>query len=342
MGKPTVHDIAKEAGVSLATVDRVLNARAGVRGQTVERVQAAIARIGYIRDQSAANLARQRQYRFAFVLPDGPSQFIETLRAAVTEATGAQVADRTEARIFAAPVHDPHAVARLLESLSPQEFEGVAIMVPETPQVRDAVAHLKAAGMAVVALVSDLPNSGRDHFVGINNLAAGRTAGVLMGRFHGGKPGKILIAAGSLLARDSIERRLGFDSVMAESFPGLKVLPSLESHDDPQRMGRIVTAALTSNPDVTGVYSLGAGNRPLLEALRAAGRRADLVVILHELTPLTRAGLESGEVDAVITQNTGHLVRSAIRVLRAKCDGGGIIESQERIRIDIVIRENLA
>ena len=84
--RPTVHDIAKEAGVSLATVDRVLNARPGVREKTIARVQEAVARLGYVRDASAANLARGRFYRLAFVLPEGPNQFVETLRAALLEA----------------------------------------------------------------------------------------------------------------------------------------------------------------------------------------------------------------------------------------------------------------
>ena len=50
MQKPTVHDIARRAGVSLATVDRVLNARPGVRAKTVARVQAAVASLGYVTD----------------------------------------------------------------------------------------------------------------------------------------------------------------------------------------------------------------------------------------------------------------------------------------------------
>ena len=86
MNKPTVHDIAKEAGVSLATVDRVLNARPGVREKTIAKVNAAVERLGYVRDTYAPNLARQRQYRFVFVLPEGPSQFTETLRAALQAA----------------------------------------------------------------------------------------------------------------------------------------------------------------------------------------------------------------------------------------------------------------
>lgn len=341
MARPTVHDIAREAGVSLATVDRVLNARPGVRAQTVSRVREAVERLGYVRDTYAANLARQRHYRFAFVLPDGPNQFLDTFRAALREAAEAQAADRLSARIEAVPAHDPHAVVRMLNGLPLSRLDGVAIMTPETPQVRDAVGRLKAEGIPVVALVSDLPNSPRDHFVGIISFQAGRTAGVLMGRFIRSDAARILAVTNSMQARDSIERRLGFDQVMAEDFPGMAVLPSIESHDDPERMARIVEEAFRSTPDIAGVYSMGPGNVPLLETLRRIGRARDLVVVAHELTPTTRAALLNREVDAVINQNVGHLVRSALRVLRAKCDGAEIFEAQERIRIDIVLRENL-
>ena len=119
MNKPTVHDIAKEAGVSLATVDRVLNARPGVREQTVERVQAAIKRLGYVRDTYAANLARRRLYKFVFILPDGGNQFVSMLRAALVETAEAQHTERLSVKVVQVPGFDPHAVVRALDGLKP-------------------------------------------------------------------------------------------------------------------------------------------------------------------------------------------------------------------------------
>ncbi|MEM8792575.1 MAG: LacI family DNA-binding transcriptional regulator [Pseudomonadota bacterium] len=340
MSRPTVHDIAKEAGVSLATVDRVLNARPGVRDQTIAKVQAAIDRIGYVRDTFAANLARQRQYRFAFILPAAPSQFARTLKDALKEAYASQLADRVLLKTIDIPTQDPHAIVRSLRGLNTSALDGVAIMAPETPQVRDAIARLKDEGLAVVTLISDLPNSRRDHFIGINNVAAGRTAGQLMGNFLG-PDGEILIVSNSMRSRDSLERRLGFDDVIASDFPGLTVLPSVESYDDPQRMERVVGAVIAARPALAGVYSMGAGNTSLLAALRESGRLKDLTVIAHELTPMTRRCLQENEIAAVINQNVGHLVRSSLRVLRSICDDLPIYESQERVRIEIMMRENL-
>lgn len=338
--KPTVHDIAREAGVSLATIDRVLNGRRGVRASTIEKVNAVIERIGYVRDTSAANLARQRQYTFVLVLPEGTSQFVESIRSAIREAYASQLADRVRLRVVSVPSHDPHAIVQTLRALDPKALDGIALMVPETPQVRDAIARIKQAGLAVVTFASDLPSAPRDFFVGIDNVKAGRTAALLMGKFLR-RDGEILVATNSIRARDSLERRLGFDAVMQSDFPHLTVLPTVESFDDPRRMEEVVLSQSIRRPKLAGIYSMGSGNQFVLNALRRSARGAELAVIVHELTPPTRAGLIAGEIDAVISQNVGHLVRGTLRVLRSLSDGLPIFEAQERIRIDIVLRENL-
>jgi LacI family transcriptional regulator len=341
MSRPTVHDIAREAGVSLATVDRVLNARPRVREQSVRVVQAAVEKLGYVRDVSAANLAKRREYRFAFVIPDNKSQFIATIRDTLTDLSKTPGPDRISVETILAATDDQNATARVLLELISEKFHGVAIMCPETPQVRDAVTRLKQAGLAVVTMISDLPSSARDRFVGVDNVAAGRTAGALMGRFLDQKVGKVLVISGSLASRDSIERRFGFDSILAEKFPALNVLPTIESRNDSHRLISIVRQILSTHKDIIGIYALGSGNAAILDVLRATDTIRKATVIMHELTPITREALEAEEVDVVIMQNVGHIIRSSIRVLRAQLDKTEIVEPQEAIRIEIVMRENL-
>jgi LacI family transcriptional regulator len=339
--RPTVNDIAREAGVSLATVDRVLNARPGVRDKTIRAVNEAILRLGYVRDVAAANLARGRIYRIGFLLPDTESQFVQALAAALETAGGPASGFRTEVLPVRFPAEDPHALAAALLDLAGRDVQGVAVMAPETPVLRDAVRALKARGLAVVALVSDLPNTERDHFVGIDNRAAGRTAAVLLGRFLHGGPGHVMVLAQSMLLRESIERRLGFDEVMLRDFPGVTALPTLETHGSPQVLAAVLRESLRNAPGPGGIYLMGGGQRALGSALDRLGLAGRVVVVAHELTPYARAALLAGTMDAVITQNVGHLVRSALRVLRARSDRMPIDPGQEQIRIEIVIRENL-
>ena len=64
-------------------------------------------------------------------------------------------------------------------------------------------------------------------------------------------------------------------------------------------------------------------------------------MIAHERTGFTEEALRSGALDAIIAQDPGHLVRSAIRRLRAACEGRRPIASQEAIRIEVLLRDNL-
>lgn len=329
------------AGVSLATVDRVLNERPGVRSITIKKVQAAIDQLGYVRDTAAANLARQKTYRFVFVLPDWKGQFLASLEQGIAESILNAPQNRTEVRTVRVPNHDHAQLAATLSELDPAEVDGLAIMAKETPLVRDAIADIRKRGIPVVSLVSDQSNSDRDHFVGIDNVAAGRTAGTLLGRFTGGRSGKVVVVITNKQSRDMIERRFGFDQVMTADFPNLVPLPSLEGQEDPEHTERVTLRALRENPDAIGVYSVGASVQGIARAIQRAELAHRPVLIDHELTVNSAALLRDGIVDAVITQNTGHLARSALRVLRAKCDKTPVIKSQESIRIEIVIRENL-
>ena len=65
----TVRDLARVAGVSIGTVDRVLHNRGRVSQATRARVQAAVRALGYTTNVVASNLSRARRTRFAVVLP---------------------------------------------------------------------------------------------------------------------------------------------------------------------------------------------------------------------------------------------------------------------------------
>lgn len=337
--RPTVHDIAAEAGVSLATVDRVLNDRPGVRGVTKAKVEAAIASLGYVRDVAAANLAKSRVYPLVFILPEGDNPFMRGLEAEVRRTGLHSAIERTRLSVVTVPAFDAAALAAAMDAAIAEGVSGIAAVAVDAPEVFAAIDRAREAGIPVVTLVSDLSGSGRDHFIGVDNIAAGRTAGSLMGRFLGSRPGPVAVLAGSMRVRDHGERLEGFLAAMAAMPDARAILPVLEGQDDPDLSFKLIADCLAAVPDLAGIYNLGAGNRGLLKALAVRGR--DLCVIVHELTGETRGALESGVIDAVLNQDAGHEVRSAIRVLRAKADGLSVNAAQERIRLDIFIKDNL-
>ncbi len=311
-----------------------------MRSVTIEKVNNAIAELGYVRDTAAANLARKRQYRLLFIIPETSNEFVVKLADEIRAQGAGLLHQRTSLESAFVPPFDSQSIVDMLDALDPAAIDGVAVMGVETPPVRDAVRRARDRGIAVVALVSDLPSSERDHFIGIDNIAAGRTAAQLMGRFVRGG-GRILVITGSRLARDHLERRTGFDALMAEQFPDLEVVASIEGRDDPELIRRMLPEVFASYPDLRGIYSSAAGNPGLIDYLKDTGPHDDIVVVAHELTTASRLALQDGTFDAIISQDTGHIVRSATRLLRATVDSVPFDRTQERIRIDIYLKENL-
>ena len=129
--------------------------------------------------------------------------------------------------------------------------------------------------------------------------------------------------------------------MLREHYPVLVPLPPLEGKDDSRRTEKLAAKLLAQHRNLVAIYSAGAGNRGISAALRAAGRQHDLVYIAHELTPQARRDLLDGTLDAVINQDAGHEVRSALRLALAHLNREAVQDNQERIRIDIYLRDNL-
>lgn len=338
MARPTIHDVADAAEVSLATVDRVLNARGGVAQKSIDRVHDAVARLGYLRDLSAANLSRRREYRFVFILPDSASGFVDLLEAALTAEQTRLRAHRTRVDVVSVRAFEARAQADALRGYTAGNADGIALMASESPEVQNEILRLRAEGVHIVALVADLPRSGRDVYVGPDNVMAGRTAAGFMGRFAGAAGGNILMVAGSLAARDHMERVMGFRMVMEDRFRDLTLLPAVQSYDDADTLASLVRAA-QADGTLAGVYAVGAGHSGLAGAFDPGMRKP--VVIAHELTKTTRAGLQSGLVDLVIDQNPAAEVRAALDLLRDLSDGQPVAPARGTIPFNIFVRENI-
>lgn len=334
MSGPTVHDVAELAQVSLATVDRVLNNRGGVSAKTVDKVKAAVAQSGYVRNLAAANLSRRRVYRFCFVIPAGETGFIALLLNAIEAQRRQLMEEQILVQIVQTRAFD---VAGQVAALRSLDCDAVAVMASEAPEIQEEFTRLRTAGVRVVTLVADLPHSDREGYVGIDNVAAGRTAGDFMGRFLHGN-GAVLMIAGSLSARDHNERLMGFRLVLQERYGNITLLPAVEGGDDAATVERLVLEVAQAQP-LAGIYAIGAGNRGLARAIKTISPKP--VTIVHELTPTSRRGLREGLFDLVLDQDTAAATSAAIKAMRDLTEGRALTPDAGKIRLNIYSRENI-
>ena len=127
MTKITIQDVARRAGVSVATIDRVLNHRPGVRLQTVEKVESAIRELNYQPDRIAARLARGREYRLWFILPTTAGEFMQSIVQEVEDSAYRMSGERVAIMIKRVDVFDGELLAHTLDALG-DDVDGVAVV----------------------------------------------------------------------------------------------------------------------------------------------------------------------------------------------------------------------
>ncbi|HTJ93824.1 MAG TPA: LacI family DNA-binding transcriptional regulator [Pararobbsia sp.] len=347
-GRATIIDVAREADVSTATVDRVLNGRQGVRALTVEKVLRAARRLDYIAPEPVQHpqpmrLTDQQTVGprvYDFVLPAGSNTFMKELAERIEALHDALSPLPIAGRVHLIEGFDPEALANALMKVGRGSM-GVAFVALEHPFVREAVRQLVERGVSVVTLVSDLSSSKRAGYVGIDNRAAGRTAGLLLGRFIGPRAGKIALIAGSLAYRGHEEREMGFLHIISEAYPDLEIVGLREGHDQAERNYTQTRVLLDQHPDLVGIYNIGAGAAGVGAALRESGRADQICFIGHELTSDTRSLVIDGVMDAAIAQNPRREAVDACRMLLNVQAGREAMAGIVSPRIEIYVRENL-
>jgi LacI family transcriptional regulator len=335
--RSTLSDIAKAAGVSSATVDRVLNNRAGVKERTREIVLEAARNLGYLPGSAPLNAAPTERMKLDFILPAGTNTFIANLREQIVRQ--AALKPEIDLTIHSVEGFNPDTLAQALESLKGRA-QGVGVIALDHPTVREAMRSLAESGAHIVTIASDILHVPRVGYIGIDNRAAGRLGGYILGRFLGrGGGSKIALFAGSLSYRGHEEREMGFRRVIAEEFPHLNIVELKEIEDSREKAYTEAIAMLKRHPDLAGIYNLGAGNQGIGQALMDSGKSESVIFIGHELTESTKRLLLNGTMDAVIDQNPRVEAREALAALISSIKGQSF--DPQPPRVQVIFRENI-
>jgi LacI family transcriptional regulator, galactose operon repressor len=316
-----LREIARQAGVSEATVDRVLNDRGGVRPSTEQAVRQAVDDLDRQRTQVRltgrtflVDVVMQAPARFTAAVRRALEAELPTLRPAVFRA-------RFHLR-ETAPVAE---IVALLDGVRRRGSHGVLLKGPDVPEVAEAGQRLAAAGIPVVTLVTDVPASGRLAYVGIDNRAAGATAAYLIGQWLGDAPGDVLVTLSRSVFRGEEEREMGFRATLRDR--ALVVVPDTDGLD-----ASPVCTALDAHPDIRAVYSAGGGNAAILDAF---GERECRVFVAHDLDADNVALLRAGRISAVLHHDLGQDMRRACHVVMQahRALPGGILSWPSSIQV---------
>lgn len=342
VARPTLSDLAKAAGVSIATVDRVVNGRLPVRADTAKRVYEAAKEIGF---HAAPLIGARIQERlpertvgFLLQRPEDAfyDEFSRRLKAAI-----AQTSHFRGKSIFSYwKTQAPEEIAERILRLA-QKADAIALVSPDHPIVNAAIEDTRNSGTPVFALLSDCATTIRTAYIGIDNRKSGRTAAWMISN-TAKTEGKVAIFIGSHRFHGQELREIGFRSFFRECAPGFTVLETIVNHESPEVTHDTLLNLSTRFDDLVGCYIAGGGMEGAMAACRANGATRRPMLVCNELTPLSRAGLADGTITSVISARLDHLGDALVEAIALATGGhAASIPSQFVVPFDLYIPENI-
>ncbi len=336
--RPTMTDLAEAAGVSIATVDRVINRRLPVNSDTAQRVVKAAENIGF----HATALLRQRVEekpvrRFGFLLQKKYA-FYEQLGKSLVSATRAAQEIEGKPIIEFIDELEPAFIAQRLTEMA-RKADAIAVVAMDHPQINQAVEDIVAKGTPVFTLLSPINTAACTGHLGLDSRKCGRIAAWLTCMSVKG-PGKIGIIVGSHRYLNHEISEISFRAYLREHAPQLQLLEPIINLDDERIAYEAVSDMLTRYPDLQAVYVAGGGQEGLIRALREHSGRQRPIAMCNELTDATRTALIDGTIDMTLCTPIDLLANGAVEQMISACVNHRVIQ-QMLFSLEMIVRENL-
>ncbi len=176
---PTIREVAKLAHVGLMTVSRVINNHPRVRPSTLKKVNAAIATLGYQKNEAARLLKGQRATMIGLIVPDLSDSFFAACAHTIQQIARAH----GYMTLVAASERDSELEIQQAELMASRKLAGL-LVVTSTKDGDERLQQLQKTGLAIVAFDRPLAGAQTDAVVVENRAGAEEAVRHLIGHGH--------------------------------------------------------------------------------------------------------------------------------------------------------------
>lgn len=316
MAGVTQSQIAKLAGVSRATVGRVINQCDDVNPETRDRILKIVKDLDYRPNLAGQALViQQKNFRIGCIIIQSDNPFYEQLNVGIEQKAADFKQYGIEVIVRRAPFTAKDQLEQI-ELLLKENICALAIQPTIDPAICSKLADVEASGIPVVTINTDLPDYHSSFcYVGNDFHLCGKTAANLLQLFTGGKC-SIGIVTGFMTAKSHEDRILGFREYIKD-FPDMNIAAIEENRDDDMESYYVTRTMLRDHPEIDALFLVAGGvygaGKAVKNVLKESGRK--IMVVSFDDVPTTKQLVREGIITATICQQPERQGSLALSVL---------------------------
>jgi len=338
----TIHEIARLAGVTIGTVDRVLNKRGRVSDATRERIEAIIEKYNFTPNPIAQRLKRNQHYRFCAFIPNRKQDagYWEQIIAGIERSAGEIKTLGTETEIIEFDRYDPAAFQQITDLVKTRKPDGL-LLAPIMPErILPFIEKVSAENIPFVFVDTDIPETAPLCVIGQDPFSGGYLAGRLFHLFAGTVTMPVAVLDPHGEDYHLTRRRDGFLRY-AQEHNFHVVVREYSDYGGAEISVEKISQFLEEYPDLSGLFITNCMAHRVAEAvaLQLKGTRPFLLVG-YDLTPENRRLLLEGRISAIISQRPEEQGKEALSALFRSVVLKQKVEVRREIPLDVYILEN--
>ncbi len=296
----TIREIAKLAGVSRGTVDRVLNNRGAVSPETEAKIRSIVRQLDYKPNKAGIALASQKKkYLIGIILFSKKNPFFDDVMQGFSDKAEELSVYGCEISVKRVAYH-PDAQLSAIRACLKEGIKGLIITPYNDNSICEELNKLSRSGIPVITVNSDAEGVRKLAYVGSDYYSSGKAAAALMELVTSG-PVRLGIISGDNNILCHTQRSFGFTNKLAGN-SRFKVVCQGESYDDDQKSYELVSRMLTAHPDLNAFYFVAAGVYGGCRAILEYAPHKNIKVITFDDVPSTIEMMKKDVITATICQ----------------------------------------
>lgn len=337
----TIREIARRAGVSIGTVDRVLHSRGHVTPETAAKIRQAIRELNYTPNIFARQLKLARPFVFGVLMPrlEQDHEYWQLPARGIEKAWQELKPHQVQIQFFHYNRYSPMSFSRACEQVLQARLDGL-LMAPALAAIAAEFIRRLPAGLPCVFFDSMVPGASCLSSIVQDSRLSGRLAGRLM---HLLLAGRGEVAAIRIQPEDFhiSERINGFHEFLLTQDGCPVTIYDVVSPEEPSSLVDLTRAILAEKSGLSGIFVSNALTFKVAEVLAASPVDRAVKLIGYDLIEPNIACLKQGSIDFLISQQSERQGYQGIYSLFRRVVLGEEVPARIMMSIDIITRENV-